>query len=81
MSHKLQRDGSRVADVAFGLPFLCRQMRDHVSKIAVVCGPQRDQQQPVNLLRCLYAHVPGLIVSRKSQRWLQRCTNESLMIV
>ncbi len=66
-------EGDRLSgtDAADGFQLGGGQAGDYVGEVAIVRGPQRDQQCPIGLLRSLQAYVSILVVAREVQRRLQ----------
>ena len=74
-------DGFSRTDAANGFQLGGWKLGYYVGEIAIVSGPQRDQQRPVDVLNGLHAYVSALIVTGELQRCLKSGPDESLMIV
>lgn len=69
------------SDSAKGFQFGSRQVGDYMSEIAIVGGPNGNQQQPIGFLNGLHAHVSVLVITWEVQRFLKCCPDESLVVV
>jgi hypothetical protein len=86
LRQEVQSDRLSGTDAADGFQLVGGQAGDYVGEVAIVRGPQRDQQRPICLLRSLQAYVSILVVWREVlwrevQRGLQGGADESLMVV
>jgi hypothetical protein len=78
---KTKRDCISRTNAANRFEFRKWQLSDYVSEVAIVRGPQRDQEMPISILNSLHPHASGLVVARDIQRCLKRRSNESLVVV
>lgn len=69
------------ADAANSFQLGSGQASDYVSEVAIVSGPQRDQQRPISFLRRLDSYVSLLVVTWKIQRWLLGGADKSLVVI
>ena len=70
-----------VADAARDLCGVLWQMADHVGEKTVVCGPEIDEEIPVNFGEVLQIDERILIVAGKGQAALQSSADKALMVV